>query len=151
MKLKKFLIGCLILQACTSGSKIEGDPKKRLSEYISRSFAVKALDDKNELLKYMTGDAKTRLSSWSEEQFRQAFIDSKRQFVKLSFKEEKTPSPQQMLLTYELTYLDQNRSYEAKVTNKKLATLVQENGQWFIADVKNIKELIEYKDELSLP
>ncbi len=145
------LCAILTISGCTPSEKKGGDAKKTLSDYISKSFAVRAIDDRNELLKYMTGDAKTRLSSWSEEQFRQAFIETKRQFVKLSFKDEKTPSPTQLLLTYELTYLDQNKSFEAKITNKKLATLVQENGQWFISDVKNIKELIEYKDELSLP
>ena len=29
--------------------------------------------------------------------------------------------------------------------------MVLDKGKWFISDVKNIKELVEYKDEMSLP
>ena len=140
-----------LLSACTSGGEAGGDPKKRLTEYISKSFSVKSLEDRDKLAEFLTGDAKIRLVAWSEDQFRSAFIDSKREFIKLVVKEIKATSPRETDITYELTYLDQSRGKDAKVTNKKLAQLVQNDGRWYIAGVHNIKELVEYRNEMSLP
>jgi hypothetical protein len=136
---------------CTQKSENSNDPKQRLKEYISKSFSVRTVQDRAELLTYLTGSAKTRLGAWSDEQFREAFIDSKRQFIKLSFPETKSVSPIEAHITYELTYLDQGKGKDAKVMNKKLCSLVQQQGQWMITEVRNIKELIEYRNEMSLP
>jgi hypothetical protein len=144
-------LAVLALSACDSTQKDANDPKQRLNEYISKSFGAKSLEDKTELMTYLTGEAKARLSAWSEDQFRQAFIDSKRQFLKLAFKEAKKVSPDEMDITYEISYLDNARGTNVRVTNKKMGTLVQENGKWMIKDVHNIKELIEYQNEMSLP
>jgi hypothetical protein len=149
-----FILGGLT--ACTTVPESADDPKHRLNEYISQSFAIKGAADRAVLAGYLTGEAKSRIQSWSDEQFRQAFMDAKRQFVKLAFKEEKTVSPTEMGITYELTYQTnyadaQGKSHDAKVTNMKLAQMVRENGKWLISDVRNIKELVEYKNEMSLP
>lgn len=144
-------LGLLVLSGCTSNEKDVGDPKQRLTDYINKSFAVKSTDDRRELLSYLAGDAKARLGAWSEDQFRQAFLEQKRQFIRLVFQEVKSISPKEVNITYELSYLDQAKGKDAKVTNKKFAQMVQEGETWMIADVKNIKELIEYKDEMSLP
>jgi hypothetical protein len=141
----------LALGACTPGGPVIEDPKHRLTDYISKSFAVQSPQDREALAAYMTGEAKNRLLSWSDEQFRAAFIDFKRTFVKLVIREIKNASPKEVGITYELTYLDQNRGKDAKVTNKKLAQLVLDNGKWFINDVRNIKETVEYRNEMSLP
>jgi hypothetical protein len=136
---------------CTGGGALPEDPKRRLTEYISRSFAVKNADDRKGLLVLLSGEAKTRLASWSEEQFRQAFMDSKRQFIKLAFKEVKNVSASEVNITYELTYLDNARGKDAKVTNKKLAQLNLDKNKWYITAVRNIKELVEYRNEMALP
>ncbi|MCM2322305.1 MAG: hypothetical protein NDJ90_03480 [Oligoflexia bacterium] len=148
-----FVLVALIsgLGACARQSTGPDDPKKRLNEYISQSFSVKSAEDRAELTNYLTGQAKVRLTAWSDEQFRQAFIDSKRQFVKLVFTEVKQVSPTESNITYELTYIDQSRGNDAKVTNKKLCQMVKENGRWLVREVTNIKELVEYKNEMSLP
>jgi hypothetical protein len=154
-----FLIGLLaLLGACTPKQEGQDDPKRRLNEYISQGFAVKNPQDRVQLLSYLTGDAKTRLESWSDEQFRQAFVDSKRQFIRLAFKELKPVSADEVGITYELTYQADyadpegiaHGSHGAKITNRKLAQLVRQNGQWFISDVRNIREVVEYKDEMDL-
>lgn len=143
-------VAALLFQAgCTRDNSPGGDYKRRIQDYISKSFAARGASDRGELLRYLTGDAKRRLGAWSDEQFQQAFVDSKRQFVKLAFREVKQPTPKEVSVTYELTYIDQR--HDARVTNKKLAQLVLENGEWLIADVKNIKELVEYRNEMSLP
>jgi len=137
--------------ACSRKAADANDPKRRLNDYISRSFDVRKAEDKEHLLGYLTGPAKTRLAAWSPEQFREAFIESKRKFVKLVFTEVKPVSASETNITYELTYIDQGKSSDAKVTHKKLGQLVQENGAWLIKDVRNIKELVEYQNEMSLP
>jgi hypothetical protein len=136
---------------CNRGPSSSDDPKAFLQEYISQSFTVSTLKDREVLAHYLTGPAKNRLVAWSDEQFMDAFIQSKRQFVRLIFTEVKTVSPKEVAITYELTFLDQGKGHDAKVTNKKLAQLVREQDRWFIAEVRNVKELIEYKNELSLP
>jgi hypothetical protein len=86
------LSGLLVFSACSQfsqNSQEASEPKRRLSDYISKSFAVSSEADRAQLLTYLTGDAKTRLAAWSDEQFRQAFIDSKRQFQKLLIREVK--------------------------------------------------------------
>ncbi|MGZ3689680.1 MAG: hypothetical protein ACXWPM_13030 [Bdellovibrionota bacterium] len=150
----RFLIaamGLIFALSCTPKPVASNDPKARLQDYISQSFAIKSAGDRGELMNYLTGEARRRLEAWSEEQFREAFIESKRQFVKLAFREVKPVSPTEMKITYELTYVDQGRGHDAKVTNKKLCQMDLVNGKWLIADVQNIKELVEYQNELSLP
>jgi hypothetical protein len=142
-------VSAILGPACTGGPRLEGDPKKRLNDYISYSFAVKSPQDRQQLASYLTGDAKRRLLAWSDDQFREAFVDTKRQFLKLAFRDVRAVSPSEVNITYELTYLDQRKDHEAKVTNRKLCQLVQEQGNWFINDVHNIKELVEYKNEMS--
>ncbi len=146
-----FAVLVLGLGACTSNKEDAGDPKAQLRGYISASFNARELSDRAKLMSFLTGTAKTRLAAWSDEQFQQAFIDSKRQFVKLLFREVKPLSPRETSITYELTYFDQNKGHDAKITNKKLAQLVNENGRWLITEVRTLKELVEYRNEMSLP
>jgi hypothetical protein len=150
-KVVSALLVCFALSACNRGPSVPEDPKRRLSEYISRSFSVKSVQDREDLLTYLTGEAKTRLAAWSPDQFHSAFIESKRQFIKLVFNEMKSVSPNEVNITYELTYLDQGRGHDAKVTNKKLSYLILQQGRWLIRDVHNIKELVEYRNEMALP
>jgi hypothetical protein len=145
------LVSLSCLGGCKRRALDENDPAKRLAAYISASFNIKEARDRDKLTDYLTGSAKSRLSAWSDEQFRQAFVDGKRTFLKLLIRESKQVSPQEMNITYELVYLDQTRGSDAKVTNKKMSVMVLENGRWFIKEVKNLKELVEYKNELALP
>lgn len=145
-----------VLTGCTFSLDPSKDPKRSLSDYISQSFAIKNVEDRATLLNFMTGEVKTRLGGWSDDQFREAFIDSKREFIKLSFREVKEVSATEVQITYELIYLDHGKSqnpkkHEAKVTNKKLCQLELVKGKWLIANVRNLKELIEFQNELSLP
>jgi hypothetical protein len=139
------------LSGCKSRMETAGDPKAQLRDYISASFNVRESEDRGKLMPFLTGSAKTRLAAWSDDQFRQAFIDSKRQFIKLTFREVKPISPKEVNITYELTYLDQGKGHDAKVTNKKLCQMMNDQGRWLINEVKNLKELVEYRNEMSLP
>lgn len=152
MKLFNLLIVFLMgFTACNMNRKDLDNPKQRLSDYVSLSFSVKDPQEKSKLISYLTGGAKNRLVAWSDEQFRLAFIDSKRQFIKLSIREIKPISQTEVNITYELSYTDQNKGSDARVTNRRTCEMVLENGSWYIREVHNIKELIEYKNEMSLP
>ncbi len=146
------LVVLLALAASCSGRRSGGnDPKGRLQDYISMSFSVGDVSDRDALGRFLVGPAKIRLAAWSDDQFRAAFLNNKRQFVKLVFSEVRNLSPEQVNVTYELTFLDQTKGYDAKVTQKKMAQLVLQKDQWLISEVRNLKELIEYKNEMSLP
>lgn len=152
MSKKKTLLALMFLfsASCNSSSVSGTDPKARLSDYISKSFSVKAAEDRQELLGFLTGEAKIRLSNWSDDQFRQAFVESKREFSKLAIREIKQVTKTETNITYEITYF-QGKDKSMKITNRKLCQMVLENGQWLIHDVRNIKELVEYQNEMSLP
>ncbi|HUP57417.1 MAG TPA: hypothetical protein VM598_08195 [Bdellovibrionota bacterium] len=136
---------------CKGGTESLGDPKARLTEYISHSFSVKGAGDRDTLAGYLSGDARARLLAWSDDQFVQAFTGTKRQFLKLAIKENKALGENQVNITYEVTYLDQSKGqgHSAKVTTKKLAELTKVEDKWLISEVRNIKEMIEYQNEIS--
>lgn len=138
--------------ACTTGkTPSQEDAKSRLSNYISKTFQVQKIEDRTTLESFLTGEAKQRMVSWDDEQFLRAFLDSKRKFEKLAFKEVQRINDQEVAITYELTYLDKNAKKDIRMTNKKMAYLTRENDVWYIKDVKNIKLLVEYQDEMTLP
>lgn len=155
------LLALLAVAGCTDRRSSDADPRKRVTDYISKSFAIREESDREGLLEQLTGDAKYRLAAWSDEQFKAAFIDSKRTFVNLQFHEIKQVTDSRYDITYDLVYWDGGRSPEktdsaqdealAKVTQRKLAQVVNDRGRWLISDVRSIKELVEYKGEMSLP
>ena len=142
---------CLVQVACTKNSNTPVGPKDRLAEYVSKSFDVKSIQDRKVLEEYLTGPAKQRLQAWSDDQFEQAFVEVKRKKEKLAFKEIKSVSESEVNITYEVSYTDKGKEHVALVTNRKVSTLVKEGDLWFIKDVKNLRELVEYQDEMSLP
>ncbi len=140
----------LSLAACTRPSQNSSDPKQRLNDYISRSFSVKSEKDRDELLGFLAGPSKIRLAAWSDQQFRAAFIDSKRVFSKLRWIEVKNPSPNEAHITYELSFSDQAHGLDTLITQKRLAHLTMEDGKWMIREIRNIKELVEYKNGMEV-
>ncbi len=141
--------------ACTPGDRGAQQPsqaaKQRLNEYLVHSFQVKDPKERAQLGSYLTGDARSRLLAWSDEQFRAAFIETQRKLVEIKFRETQVISPTEVSLTYELTTVDQSRGKNARVTQKKLCRMILSQGVWLIQSVQNIKELVEYQNEMSLP
>lgn len=141
----------VVLFGCTTKQQPNGDPKQVIKEYIQKSFSIKTINERKDLEKFLVGEAKTRMSAWSEAQFYRAFVEVKREFGNLVFKETKDISPAEMNVVYELSYIDQNRGHDAKVTQKKMAKLVSQEGRWLIESVRNLKETVEFRNELALP
>ena len=137
----------LFMGACNSKPLVSSDPKQVLTEYISVSFSAKVPQDRNRLISFLTGETKQRMQNWSDDQFLLAFVENKRKFVKLAFKEIKSMSESEYLITYDLVY----DTPTARVTHRKLAQLLKPQSEWLISDVKNIKEVVEYRNELSFP
>ena len=144
------LVLATVFAAC-SGSNDSSDPKARLREYISKSFKVGSVKDRSSLEALLTGEAKIRLVSMTDDRFREEFVDKRRKFLKLKFREIKKVSEDELSITYEISYVNEGKAFEAKVTNKKLCYMKLVDNLWYISDVQNIKELVEYKNALSLP
>lgn len=140
-----------VMAACTGTKNFGNDPKEVLKDYISKTFSLTNPEEKNDLAQFLTGESKSMLLAMSSSDFKHDFIDSKRQFVKLFFRDMKKISNSEVSISYELIYIDQARGKDAKVTNKKLASMIFEDNKWLIKGVTNVKELIEYNDELTLP
>jgi len=136
---------------CKNAKNFGEGPKATLHEYISKSFNLTRVEDRQDLEQLLTGKAKIRLTSWSDEQFRNAFLNQKRKFKSLQIREEKEISTNEVNITYELTYIDGEKGADTRVTNRKLAYLTRDGGHWLISEVRNIKELIEYQNEMALP
>lgn len=140
----------LVFTSCTK-NVTKNEPNNRLEEYISKTFNVKRAEDKAGLDSFLTGKARALFLGWSEQQFSDAYIDSKRKFILLRIKETKKITEQEVLITYELSYLDQSKGHNSRVTNKKIVQMIFENSNWMISEVTNVKEMIEYSNEMTLP
>ena len=141
----------ILLSACTGSQNLPGDPKSRLEQYITKSFAVKEPEDRAAMSEFLTGEAKRRLTAWSDAQFLLAFVETKRTFDRLLIRETRKVSATEVSITYEISYIEKVDTRTRKVTNRKLASMLQEQGTWYISEVRNLSELIEFQDELSLP
>lgn len=139
-----------MLFACTQ-DVLDGTPAKVLESYIQISFHASGVQDKRRMEDLLTGDTKNRLVSWSDEQFIKAFIDAKKKFQGLKTLETKKVNDHEVALTYELSYQEGPEDKTAQITERKLATIVKEDGSWRIKEVRSIRESIEYLKELSLP
>jgi len=144
------LIMSFCFAACTS-DVADGTPAKVLESYIQISFHATSVDDKRKMEDLLTGDTKNRLVSWSDEQFMRAFMEAKKKFHSLKILETKKVNDNEVALTYELSYKEGPEDKAAQITQRKLATVVQESNGWRIKEVRSIRESIEYLKELSLP
>lgn len=139
------------LAACQSQPQGTRDSVSQLTDYISKSFAIKSVRDRKNLLEFLTGNARMRLEAWSEEQFSKAFVETHREFLKLDLKEVKNLSPTETTLTYEVSFRQGKPGAETIVTNKKLCYMVKDSTAWRIRDVRNLKELVVFQNEMTLP
>lgn len=129
------------------------EPNAVLKHYIDLSFEAKSVKDKTALAELLTGSARDRLMTWSDEQFLSAFVNSKRELIKFAVHESKRISAKEASITYELVSTEgKGTPTETRQTQKKLAMLAQTaSGGWQIKEVRNIKTLTEFKNEMTLP
>jgi hypothetical protein len=147
---KTLVVSVLLISACTSKKSDLATPSKVLESYIEQSFNVRTLEDRQQLLKFLTGDTKNRLAAWSDEQFLKAFVESTRKFKRLKILESKKLN-EQVLITYELSFDETAKNGPTRVVQKKLCVVVEDAGEWKIQEVRSVRESIEYVDGLSLP
>ena len=138
------------LMSCTEKAD-DQTPAKTLESYIQASFNVQGVQDKKKMEDLLTGDTKQRLSVWSDEQFLKAFVETKKKFGSLKVLENKKVNDQEVALTYELSFREGEKDKLAQITQRKLCTMVFQDGGWKIKEVRSQRESIEYLQELSLP
>jgi hypothetical protein len=143
-------VALLIVSACTP-TLIDNTPTKVLESYIQISFNAKGLEDKHKMEELLTGDTRSRLVSWSDEQFEKAFVESDKKFQNLKVLENKKVNDDEVAVTYELSYHEGPKDKLALVTQRKMATIVQQDSAWRIKEVRSLRESIEYLKEFSLP
>lgn len=141
----------LLLASGCSKSVVDNTPAKVLENYIQISFSARSAEDKKKLQELLTGDTLARLAAWSDEQFEKAFVETKKKFEGLKVLDHKKVNDSEVVLTYELAYKEGPADKTAQITQRKLCTVVLEDGAWKIKEVRSIRESIEYLKELSLP
>jgi hypothetical protein len=153
LKLGIASLALMALASCTQQSPDEDTPRVALQDYVSKSFSVTAATDKAAMLTRLTGRARALLEAWTDDEFKSEFVDKKKTFIKLQIEGVKFLTTDTANVTYELVYLDhtKGRDRDTKVTHRRLAELIKSEGRWQITNVRNIKELIEFRDEMSLP
>ena len=140
----------LLSGACTRDSE-ESTPVRTLEQYVRTSFQATGIQDKRVMEGLLTGDTRSRLEAWNDEQFQRAFVEQKKIFKELKILENRKVSPQEVILVYELSYQQGPQEKGVRITQRKLGTLVREQADWKIKEVRSIRESIEYLEELSLP
>lgn len=145
------LFGFLATSSCVKRADVPNDPKEILKKYIEMSFKIEKASDRSMLEEFLTGDAKARLKVWSDDQFEEAFVKTKRKDPKLQIREVRKTGDAETSITYEISYRDEKNGQRSKVTNRKLCIFTRESERWLIKDCKNIKQLVEYQNEMALP
>ncbi len=140
----------LLATACTRDTE-ESTPIRTLERYVRTSFQATGIQDKRVMESLLTGDTRSRLEAWNDEQFQRAFVEQKKTFKELKILENRKVSPQEVILVYELSYQQGPQDKGVRITQRKLGTLVREQSDWKIKEVRSIRESIEYLEELSLP
>lgn len=153
--LKIFSLIFLVFVGMACKEKYSGlgtTPQDRIKEYVELSFSVRTAEDRQKLESFLVDEAKKRLEGWSKPQFEKAFIQNHRKFLKLAFLEEKSVSTSETQITYEMTFTEgEDPKHSSRTTLRKACQMVLQGDRWFIRDCRNIKQLVEYQDELSLP
>lgn len=154
---RTIILGVLVFAgfACVSPQNSKEGPQKVLSEYVTKSFAVKNVSDKALLMQYTTGEVKKALNELDEKSFNTAFIHTKREFKSLKIKDERQVSEGKYSITYELTYnaesapITGTEPQKDEITNKKTAIFEMQDGKWLISEVRSIKTLIDHKNDIT--
>ena len=142
-----FTMLALVPAACISPN-LETTPGKVLETYVRISFEATGLQDKMKMEELLTGETRERLHGWSDEEFTKNFLQSGRKFRGLRILDTKRIQEREMALTYELSFDEGPTDRAARVTQKKLCTVVKEEQGWRIKEVRSLRESIEFEKGL---
>lgn len=145
------VMGVLFLTSCTRTAEGPKGSEEVLSAYISRTFNVEQVTDRNLLLELTTDRLREALAALSDEAFKKRYLGVERRFLKLRILNQQTISEEEHQITFELAFMEKQKGYEAKITQKQLAILKQKSGTWLISEVRGMKELVEYDEGLNIP
>jgi len=143
------LVFSIVAVGCTK--KLKSDtPEGALEKYVQAAFEAKSVEDKGKLLELSTGDALAFLETMSDENFKKHFIDSSLEFVSMKTKDLRNENNGDVSLVYELSFKEGKLPGATVYTNKKIAYLHldQEANSWKIKATKNLRNIIEMKQDL---
>lgn len=143
------VLSIVFVAGCFKFGTDKESPQGTLSEYISRSFAIKAVEEKARLIELTSGEVRGVLESMAPDAFKRYFIDSKREFVSMKIKDERKLAENRYSITYELSYINTSSESKDQVTNKKHAIIILDGSHWRIDEVRNLKTFIEHQNEIS--
>jgi hypothetical protein len=143
-----FLITMALVPVACISPNLETTPGKVLETYVRISFEATGLQDKMKMEELLTGDTRERLHAWSDEEFEKTFLHSGRKFQGLKILDTKRIHDREMALTYELSFDEGPLDRPARVTQKKLCTVVKEEQGWRIKEVRSLRESIEFEKGL---
>ena len=155
MKWRNILAAVLLctmigVTACDRKATQPNTPEGTLEKYVAAAFEVRKVEDRQKLLDLSTGDAKSHLENMNADDFKRNFLDSKLRFISMKTKDLRQEKDGDVSLVYELSFQDGSGTPAPTThTNRKIAYLTRdEAGNWKIKSTKNIKTVIEKKEDL---
>ncbi|HRK03034.1 MAG TPA: hypothetical protein PLH57_10250 [Oligoflexia bacterium] len=142
------VVSILVLGACSPKKSAES-PENSLREYVSRTFAIDNVEDKNRLIELTTGKVKAAITTMSDADFQRHFIDESKDFIGMKIKDERALSDGRFSITYELSFKNKTVNTEAKILTKKHAIFEKIDERWLISEVQSLKTVIEHQNEMS--
>lgn len=150
MRFPKFapaLIIALLLSGCDKGPKPD-TPEGALQKYVEAAFSAKSVSDKQKLADLSTGEALAYLEKMNDDDFRRQFLESSLSLVSIKMKDKHTEGSGDVSLVYEIEFRSKKDNKTTVMANKKIAYLMQADGNWKIKSTKNMKTFIEQKEDL---
>jgi hypothetical protein len=145
----KFKICFLLLALAGACTKRTLTAQESLEDYLNMSF--KDGQTRQAHLAKTSGVLQEQISQMSDEDF--AEYINREALNKRRFKVVLTNcNPEKCFITYNLTYDEGTKSTpNSTVEVRKIAELWQEEGEWKVADVNNVKTHIQGRQEIEAP
>lgn len=145
------MIAILAMQSCTKPASQPTTPEGALEAYVRTAFSAKTDEARQTLLNLSTGDAKSWLETMTPETFKKQFVENSMVLQDFKSKDLRQETSGDVSLVYEIAFRDGKTPNAAAYTNKKIAYLTRdEKGEWKIKATKNIKSVVERKDDLEI-
>jgi len=134
-----FLVLSVSLASCTKNEIRRVPPSKVLENYIEVRFNLKGVEDKEKLIVLTSGEVRKSLEGLTDAEFKDKFLENQLRFKSLKILQGRETGKDQFQVTYEIRLLGSGSPKPDEVVNKKLVILELQNGNWLIAEARNLK------------
>lgn len=147
--MKLLCIFLLLMGSLYSCTKTH-DPENILREYIGYRFSEN--QSRGQLLEMTTGELQQNIEAMNDDEFAQ-FVNVSRYIKKdvriLTNKCTEAECYITYILKYDIVVDDKNKTHSAEI--KKVAKLMNVDGDWKVADVNNIKTFFDSQKAIDIP